>query len=137
MSTSAEYTRYAMELLEPIGRVHTTPFFGGVGICRGAVQFAMIMRNSLYFVVDDVTRRKYEGAGMAPFSYVTRRGRVQVRRYFELPEDVLTDPDQLRVWAREAIEIASKNKSPAARKAKGSRRAVSARRVAVIRRVRI
>ena len=87
-------------------------FFGGVGISHGSVQFAMIMGNSLYFVVDNNTRQKYEKADMTPFSYTTRKGRVQVRKYFELPEEVLTDAEQLRLWAREAIQVAGKTKKP-------------------------
>jgi DNA transformation protein len=106
MSASTEYTEYVMELLQPIGRLHTNRFFGGVGISYGAVQFAMIMGNSLYLVVDDSSRQRYENAGMAPFSYRTKKRRVLVRRYFELPEDVLNDPSELRAWAREAIDIA-------------------------------
>ena len=70
----------------------------------------MIMGNSLYFVVDEDSRQKYEQAGMQPFSYLTKRGRVQVRRYFELPEDILTDSEQLRIWANEAIDVAVKTK---------------------------
>jgi DNA transformation protein and related proteins len=112
MSASTEYTEYVLEMLEPIGPVHTGRFFGGVGILSGSVQFAMIMGNSLYFVVDDGTRPKYERAGMAPFSYTTKKGRVQVRKYFELPEDILTDPEQLRQWANESKRIAAKDKKP-------------------------
>lgn len=121
---SAEYTEYVLELLEPIGPVRTGRFFGGVGISNGVAQFAMIMGNSLYFVVDEETRAKYEQAGMQPFSYETKKGRIQVRRYFELPEDILDDPDQLRVWAREAMHIAEKTKPNKARK----RRAAKSRR---------
>ena len=72
----------------------------------------MIMGNSLYFVVDETTRKKYEQAGMQPFSYMTKKGRVQVRKYFELPEEVLTDPAQLRIWADEAMGVARKTKKP-------------------------
>jgi len=99
-----------MELLEPIGPVQIGRFFGGVGISNGIAQFAMIMGNSLYFVVDEETRGKYEQAGMQPFSYMTKKGRIQVRRYFELPENILTDPEQLRVWASEAMFIAGSAK---------------------------
>ncbi len=112
MSASTEYTEYILELLEPIGPVRTGRFFGGIGISYGSVQFAMIMGNSLYFAVDEDTRKKYEQAEMRPFSYTTRKGRVQVRKYFELPEDVLTDPEQLRQWAKESIRVASKAKQP-------------------------
>ena len=110
MTASTEYLEYILELLEPIGPIRTGRFFGGVGISKDSLQFAMIMGNSLYFAVDDDTRRKYEQAGMQPFSYMTKKGRVQVRKYFELPEDVLTDPEQLRLWTQEAVHVAGKPK---------------------------
>jgi DNA transformation protein len=112
MPPSTEYTDYILELLEPLGSVRSSRFFGGVGLAYDAVQFAMIMENTLYFVVDDDTRQPYEVAGMQPFSYLTKKGRIQVRRYVELPEDVLTDPEQLRHWAREAIRVARKTSKP-------------------------
>ena len=112
MSASAEYTEYVLELLEPIGPVRTGRFFGGVGIFHGSIQFAMIMGNSLYFAVDEGSRKKYEQTGMSPFSYMTKKGRVLVRKYFELPEDILTDPEQLRLWAKESIQAARKTKKP-------------------------
>ena len=112
MIASAEYTEYVLELLEPIGPMKTSRFFGGVGISRNSIQFAMIMGNSLYLVVDDHTRQKYEKSGMEPFSYATKRGQVQVRRYFELPEEILTDPGQLRLWANESIQVAGMTQKP-------------------------
>lgn len=119
MTASTEYTEYVLELLAPIAPVQTGPFFGGIGISKGAVQFAMIMGNTLYFAVNDDTRKKYEEAGMRPFSYMTKKGRVQVRRYFELPEDILTDPEQLRAWAKESLRVAgTKSKPDKARKAR-------------------
>ena len=107
MAASAEYVDYVLELLEPLGRVKAARLFGGIGLSREAVQFALIMDNRLYFLVDDATRPKYEAAGMGPFAYDTKKRRVQVRSYYELPEDVLTDPDELRVWARESLRIAA------------------------------
>lgn len=112
MTASSEYTEYVLELLEPIGPVRTGRFFGGVGISKASLQFAMIMGNSLYFAVDDDTRKKYEQAGMQPFSYMTKKGRVQVRKYYELPEEILTDAEQLRLWANESIQVAGKTKKP-------------------------
>lgn len=112
MTASAEYTEYVLEFLEPICPVRISRFFGGVGISYGSVQFAMIMYNTLYFAVDDDTRKKYEQAGMQPFSYMTKKGRVQVRKYFELPEEVFTDPERLLLWANESIQVATKTKKP-------------------------
>lgn len=70
----------------------------------------------LYFVVDQDTRSKYEQRGMQPFSYMTKKGRIQVQRYFELPEDILVDPEQLRLWTSEAMAIADKSKPSTATK---------------------
>lgn len=112
MTASTQFIDYVLELLESVAPVRTGRFFGGVGISRGDVQFAMIMGGSLYLVVDDNTRPKYENAGMTPFSYTTKKGRIQVRRYFELPEEILTDPDELRMWVRESIAVAGKVKKP-------------------------
>lgn len=112
MTASIEYTEYVLEHLTRVGSLQTGRFFGGVGISNGAIQFAMIMGNSLYFVVDEGTRKKYEQVGMQPFSYLTKKGRVQVRKYYEVPEDVLTDPAQLRIWADEAMSAAHKTKTP-------------------------
>lgn len=107
---STEYTEYIMELLEPIGPMQTGRFFGGVGISNGYAHFAMIMGNCLYFVTNENSRNKYLQAGMQPFSYITKKEQVQVRRYFELPEDILTDPEQLRLWANEAMLVADNAK---------------------------
>lgn len=109
---SAEFTEHILELLEPIGVVEAKRFFGGVGISNGFVQFAMLMSDSLYFVVDDETRPRYEQAGMPPFSYQTKKGRVQVHRYFEVPEDVLAEPELLQEWAKNAILAASTSQKP-------------------------
>ena len=112
MSASKGFIEYIMELLEPVTAIEGSKFFGGYGIKNNATQFAMIMGNSLYFVVDDHTRQKYEKFGMEPFSYATRKGQVKVRRYFELPEEILTDPEQLQQWASESIQVAGMTKKP-------------------------
>jgi DNA transformation protein and related proteins len=108
MAPSAQYKQYVLELLQPTGSIRTRGFFGGVGIYRDAVQFAMMMGNSLYFVVNDTTRPAYERVGMQAFSYLTKNGRVQVRKYFQVPEEVMTDPQQLRQWADMAL-LSAKN----------------------------
>jgi DNA transformation protein and related proteins len=109
MAPSAQYKEYVLEQLQPIGPVRAGRFFGGVGLyCEGA-QFAMMIGNCVYFVVDDATRPRYEQAGMQAFSYLTKNGRIQVRRYFQLPQEILEDAEQLRVWANDATVIAKRS----------------------------
>jgi DNA transformation protein len=110
MTASAEYTEYVLDFLEPLFPSTIVRFFGGAGVYFDTVQFAMIMDNTLYFAVDEGSRQKYEQAGMQPFSYMTKRGRVQVRKYFELPEDELNVQEQLKIWANESIQVAYNTK---------------------------
>ncbi len=106
MSASAEFVRYVRELLAPLGDIRDGKFFGGHAMKHGANQFAMVMGNTLYFRVDDASRPAYEKKGSKPFSYSTKNGVVQVRKYYAAPAELLDDPAQLLAWARQAISAA-------------------------------
>jgi len=106
MSASPEFIEYIRELFVPLGNLNDGSFFGGFAFKSGSRQFAMIMGNTLYFCVSDKTRPKYEAAGMEPFSYATKKGRVNVRKYFSAPEDLFENQEKLIEWANEAIESA-------------------------------
>lgn len=116
----SEFTRFVLEQLAPLGPLRVGRFFGGTGIAWGDTQFAMVIRDTLYLVVDERSRPRFEAAGMGPFAYQTRQRQVQVRRYFALPEAVLDDPPQLREWAQEAISAAVRTR-PAGSKPAASR----------------
>jgi DNA transformation protein len=78
--------------------------FGGVGIYSGERFFALIADDTLYFKVDASTRPDFEARGMGPFRpFGESHGAMQ---YYQLPEDVLEDPDMLRQWAEKALDVA-------------------------------
>ncbi len=105
-TSSPDFIAFVMELLEPISAIEAGKFFGGYGIKSQSVQFAMIMGNTLYFVVNDNTRPEYEEAGSKPFSYQTKKGERFVKRYYQVPPELLEDQDELLIWAKESIGIA-------------------------------
>lgn len=107
MSSNAEFVSYVRDLLAPLGDIRDAKFFGGHAMKYGTNQFAMIMGNTLYFRVDDSSRPAYEKKGSKPFSYSTKNGVVQVRKYYAAPADLLDDPALLLVWARQAIGAAA------------------------------
>ena len=74
------------------------------------MQFAFIIRESLYFCVDDSTRPKYEGLDMESFAYDTKKRRVFVKKYYEVPGELLDEPDEFLEWAEESIAVARKAK---------------------------
>ena len=112
MSASAEYVEYIRDLLSEFSDLTTKKFFGGIALRSDQLgldtQFAMILNDVLYFVVDDKTRPKYEAKGMQPFSYQKKTGVVNVRKYYTAPEELFEDEEQMTEWAREALETAVK-----------------------------
>ncbi len=99
---------HVLELLGPMGPVQTARFFGGIALKLHGRQFGMVMNRRLYLVVDDQTRPGYEQAGSKPFSYATKKARVEVRRYFEVPADAQEDPLKLLARARDALHAAGR-----------------------------
>jgi DNA transformation protein len=85
--------------------------FGGVGIYAAELFFALLDDDTLYFKVDDVTRPQFEDRAMGPFRPYGETG--EVMQYYEVPADVLEDPEQLGAWVAAAIAVA--------RRAKGGR----------------
>lgn len=117
MAGGGDYLDFVLDCMAAVGPVRGVRFFGGTGLVMDGVQFAYVSGNNrLYFVVDDETRPAYEAAGMGPFWYTRKTGRREVRRWYELPEDVLQDAEELRGWMRGAVRIAGR--TPAKKKPK-------------------
>lgn len=113
MAADSDYVDFVLDCMAGLGPVRPVRFFSGTGLVMDGVQFAMITKTSrLFFVVDDETRPRYRAAGMEPFWYTRSTGRREVQRWYELPEDVLVDPDELRRWAMDALRIAAATKRP-------------------------
>lgn len=108
--SSLDYVEFVKEQLASIPGVESGRFFGGVGLSIGGVQFAMLMGNALYFAVNDATRPSYEQMGSHCFWYKTKKGRVDVKKYYEVPGQILEDQDRLVLLAKESIQVAHKAK---------------------------
>ncbi|MEO5737159.1 MAG: TfoX/Sxy family protein [Variovorax sp.] len=115
MSTPG-FVDFIVEQLAAMDRVSAGRFFGGVGLSANSVQFAMLMGNSLYFTVDDTTRPKYEQMGSVCFSYGTKKGWVQVKKYFQVPAEVIEDRVALVALAKEAVDVAHRSRARSTKK---------------------
>lgn len=104
---------YLIDLFSEFGPVVLRRMFSGYGIVADDVNFAMALRAGIIFRVDEQTAARYEAEGAKPFQYETRNKTVVVKSYRHLPERLYDDPEELAVWAREAVGAA---KRAAARK---------------------
>ena len=82
----------------------------GWALVLDSVQFGVVLLGTLYFVVDDSTRQKYIDEDCEPFAYDTKKRRVTVKRFYEVPARLLEGSSDMVAWAEEAFEIASKKK---------------------------
>ncbi len=101
---------YALELVERMNGVvpvSVSRFFGGAGLVAHGVQFGFVMEGSLYLRVDEVSRPAFIERGAAPFDYRGQSKQVTVASYFEVPGDIIDDPEALGRWAAEALRAAS------------------------------
>jgi DNA transformation protein len=105
---------YLIDLFSEFGPVVLRRMFSGYGIVADGVNFAMALRAGIIFRVDDLTIPRYDAEGAKPFQYDSRNKTVIVKSYRHLPERLYDDPEELAVWAREAVGAA---KRAAAKKA--------------------
>ncbi|HEY7026933.1 MAG TPA: TfoX/Sxy family protein [Gemmatimonadales bacterium] len=102
---SHSFRAFVLEQLKRIRPdVRDRSMFGGVGIYAGDFFFALIADDTLYFKVDDSNRPAFEARGMGPFMPYGPSG--EVMQYYEVPADLLEDPEGLSSWVEQAIEVA-------------------------------
>jgi DNA transformation protein len=116
MGSNAEFLEFLRDQLRGLGHVTTRRMFSGAGIYCDGVIFALMLRDELYFKVDDGNRRAYEAEGLEPFSYDARGKTVTMGAYWRVPERLFDDPDEMLEWARAALaagrRAAAKKKEP-------------------------
>ena len=77
-----EFVQHIHDLLCIFAEVECYRFFGGFGFKLGGIQFAMVMRNTLYFVVDSDLRDFFTSMGSEPFTYKFKAGTKKLQRYY-------------------------------------------------------
>jgi DNA transformation protein and related proteins len=93
-----EFIRYLRDQFRRWGPVEIRRMFGGHGIFRGGVMFALIHDETLFLRSDDANRAAFAAAGMGPFRY-RRRGKLVALAYHQAPPEALEDSDVLGQWA--------------------------------------
>ena len=110
---------FLIDLFSDFGPVTIRRMFSGFGISADGANFALALRGGLYLRADEQTIPRFEAAGSKPFQYQTRTKTVTVASYWQLPERLYDDPEELTGWARAALaaaERAALKKRPKPRK---------------------
>jgi DNA transformation protein and related proteins len=95
--------------LAALGEVTSRAMFGGHGLYWRETIFGILIEGRLYLKVDERSKPDFVSRGMGPFR---PNDRQTLKSYFEVPPDVLADPEALLSWANEAIRAAQSSSSP-------------------------
>ena len=105
MAGKTEFVEYLLELLEPFGPVKAKAMFGGFGIYRRDLMFALVADDTLYLKADQKSRSEFESRGLSPFVY-KMKGKEFSMSYYKAPDEALEDPEEMAQWAKKAYEAA-------------------------------
>ncbi len=106
MAVSSDFLDYVLDLLAEWGDIYVKRMFGGAGLYREGLMFALVANDVVYLKVDDTNRDKYicEGsAQLKPF-----KNQATVLSFYNIPPDVFEDADEFIKWAEESLNIQQK-----------------------------
>lgn len=102
MAMNQSFMDLVMDQLSGIEGLRGKKMFGGAGLFKDEAMFGLIAEATLYLKADDRNRPDYERHGKGPFRPYKDKDRTMP--YYEVPEEVLEDREELRKWALKAIE---------------------------------
>jgi DNA transformation protein and related proteins len=108
------------ELMEPLGGVSFRRMFGGRGVFKDGLMFALLSsRGIFYFKADEKTVPDFDREGCEQFA-PQMKGRKATMPYWRAPERLFDEPEEFAEWARAAFDAAVRTKTAKApsRKAK-------------------
>jgi len=100
------FAKYVVgDLFSYLSDVYARSMFGGFGIYRSGVMFALVAEGELYFKINEEQREKYVAFGSRSFTYM-KEGKPREMMYFYIPEEVQENSELFRGLAEEAYEFA-------------------------------
>ena len=108
MSVSDEFIEYILDQLSLWQHVTARKMFGGAGLYRDGKMFGLVADDVAYLKVDDSNRKEFVEAGSSPFKPYPDKPTTM--SYFEVPPDILDDPEKLVEWAERSLAIQKRKK---------------------------
>ena len=122
MAISSSAIEHAKELFAPFGAIRVKKMFGGAGVYCDDLFFAIMNDEAIYLKVDEESRAEFERRGLEPFIFEMKDGSSGAMNYYNAPEDIYDDEDELRRWTTLALDAASRaakfRKNPKKKKTK-------------------
>ncbi len=110
MKRNTEFHDFVVgDVLGHIFGITSRAMFGGWGIYKDGVIFALIIGGVLYFKVGKENRAQFEKHGSKPFHYKNKSKDV-ILPYWELPEEVMGDREMIETWIAQSAAVSAAKK---------------------------
>jgi DNA transformation protein and related proteins len=101
------FHEFVAELFGALGPVTIKRMFGGAGVWKDGLMFALLADEVIYLKADPALRADLSAEGGGPFLWTKPSTGEQVDLgYVSLPSAALDDPDEAAAWGRRAVAVA-------------------------------
>lgn len=115
MGLSKEYRQFIADAFSEFAEVTVRPMFGGAGVYNEGTMFGLVTSDEgVYLKADDETKTAYEAEGLGPLVYQPPKGDhpPTAMPYWQIPDRLLEDPEEMAEWSRIAFEVALRTQKP-------------------------
>lgn len=116
MAVNPSFKAFVTEQLAGVGPFSIRGMFGGAGVFADGVMFALVYQDTLYLKTDTEGAKVFESEGAKVFTYETKEGTHTLGSYWQVPERLYDEPDEMTEWARRALGVAKSLQKPKAPK---------------------
>ena len=112
------FKEFVRDQLKDLHGIAFRRMFGGYGIYAGSRFFGILHGGRLYFKTDAQSRSEYLQRGMDALRATAKQ---VLSNYYEVPADILEDPEVLIAWAQRSVAVAGTGgirQAPASRRLK-------------------
>lgn len=97
------------DVFASFGPIRVKRMFGGYGVYRDDLMFALVAGDVLYLKADETMAAELAARELGPFEYSKQGRRMQIS-YYTAPAEVFDDPDEAKCWAQKAYAAALRGK---------------------------
>ena len=101
----SEFAQFCVDMMHLLAPVSAKAMFGGYGIYKNGVMFALIVKDTLYLKTNAETRSEFIARRLEPFAY-QKQGKTYTIAYYQCPEEAFDDETIMLMWAKTAYLVA-------------------------------
>lgn len=102
------FAEFVFEQMSELSDVVYKSMFGGYGFYQHGLMFALVADEQLYFKANDFLADEFIALGLKPFIFQSKGKDMQLN-YYQAPETVFEQAEQMRFWSEKAYQCALRN----------------------------